>query len=82
MLLARHSNGRDTGPAPGDVYFFDCDKTLYGYDVRQRLPRLAEPTGASRYRLATSWWAGGHEAAAEAGLWALGSGFWALGAGF
>lgn len=30
-----------------DVYFFDCDKTLYRYNFRKRLPRLAVLTGAS-----------------------------------
>ncbi|MET0854011.1 MAG: hypothetical protein ABWY30_05235 [Microterricola sp.] len=53
-----------------DVYFVDCDKTLYDYDFRQRLPRLAEQTGASQYHLAKTWWEGGHEAAAEAGEYA------------
>jgi HAD superfamily hydrolase (TIGR01509 family) len=50
-----------------DVYFFDCDKTLYDYDFHRRLPRLAELGGVSQYRLASSWWAGGHERAAEIG---------------
>lgn len=50
-----------------DVYFFDCDKTLYAYDFRQRLPALARLTGASEYHLAKTWWQGGHEAAANAG---------------
>ena len=50
-----------------DVFFFDCDKTLYDYDFRKRLPRLAELTGASQYHLADSWWAGGFEEAAERG---------------
>lgn len=50
-----------------DVYFFDCDKTLYDYDFRKRLPRLAELAGVSQYRMASSWWAGGHERAAEIG---------------
>ena len=50
-----------------DVYFFDCDKTLYDYDFHKRLPRLAELAGVSQYRLASSWWAGGHERAAEIG---------------
>ncbi|MFC6357403.1 HAD-IA family hydrolase [Luethyella okanaganae] len=50
-----------------DVYFFDCDKTLYAYDFRKRLPRLAELTGSSQYHLAKTWWEGGHETAAEAG---------------
>jgi putative hydrolase of the HAD superfamily len=50
-----------------DVYFFDCDKTLYDYDFHKRLPKLAELGGVSQYRLASSWWAGGHERAAEIG---------------
>ncbi|MET0726561.1 MAG: HAD-IA family hydrolase [Leifsonia sp.] len=50
-----------------DVYFFDCDKTLYDYDFRKRLPRLSELTGVSQYRLAATWWAGGYEEAAERG---------------
>ena len=50
-----------------DVYFFDCDKTLYDYDFHKRLPRLAELGGVSQYRLASSWWAGGYERAAEIG---------------
>ncbi|MFF1571994.1 HAD-IA family hydrolase [Leifsonia sp. NPDC058292] len=50
-----------------DVYFFDCDKTLYDYDFHKRLPKLAELGGVSQYRLAASWWAGGHERAAEIG---------------
>jgi HAD superfamily hydrolase (TIGR01509 family) len=50
-----------------DVYFFDCDKTLYDYDFHRRLPMLAELGGVSQYRLASSWWAGGHERAAEIG---------------
>ena len=50
-----------------DVYFFDCDKTLYDYDFHMRLPRLAELGGVSQYRLASSWWAGGFERAAEIG---------------
>jgi len=50
-----------------DVYFFDCDKTLYDYDFHRRLPKLAELGGVSQYRLAASWWAGGHERAAEIG---------------
>lgn len=49
------------------VFFFDCDKTLYDYDFRRRLPRLAELTGTSQYHLADSWWAGGYEEAAELG---------------
>jgi HAD superfamily hydrolase (TIGR01509 family) len=53
-----------------DVYFFDCDKTLYDYDFHRRLPRLAELGGVSQYRLASRWWAGGHERAAEIGEYA------------
>ncbi len=53
-----------------DVYFFDCDKTLYDYDFHKRLPMLAELTGVSQYRLAATWWAGGHERAAEIGEYA------------
>lgn len=53
-----------------DVFFFDCDKTLYDYDFRKRLPRLAELCGVSQYRLASRWWAGGHERAAEMGVYA------------
>ncbi len=53
-----------------DVYFFDCDKTLYDYDFHKRLPMLAELTGVSQYRLASSWWAGGFERAAEIGEYA------------
>lgn len=52
-----------------DLYFFDLDKTLYAYDFRQRLPRLALLTGASQYHLARTWWADGYEARAEAGEW-------------
>jgi len=50
-----------------DVYFFDCDKTLYDYDFHKRLPKLAELGGVSQYRLASTWWAGGFERAAEIG---------------
>lgn len=50
-----------------DVYFFDCDQTLYAYDFRKRLPALAELTGASEYHLARIWWVGGHEDAANVG---------------
>lgn len=53
-----------------DVYFFDCDKTLYDYDFHKRLPKLAELGGVSQYRLASAWWAGGHERAAEIGEYA------------
>ena len=52
-----------------DLYFFDLDKTLYAYDFRRRLPALAEMTGASQYHLASTWWAAGFEARAEAGEW-------------
>lgn len=52
-----------------DLYFFDLDKTLYAYDFRRRLPALALLTGASQYHLASTWWAGGFEARAEAGEW-------------
>ncbi|WP_233563770.1 HAD family phosphatase [Cryobacterium tepidiphilum] len=51
----------------GDVYFFDCDKTLYAYDFRKRLPTLARLVGSSQYHLAKTWWVGGHERAANAG---------------
>jgi putative hydrolase of the HAD superfamily len=50
-----------------DVYFFDCDKTLYDYDFHMRLPKLAQLGGVSQYRLASSWWSGGFERAAEIG---------------
>jgi glucose-1-phosphatase len=53
-----------------DVYFFDCDDTLYNYDFHKRLPLLAELSGTSQYHLAATWWAGGHERAAEAGEYA------------
>jgi putative hydrolase of the HAD superfamily len=53
-----------------DVYFFDCDKTLYDYDFHKRLPLLAELGGVSQYHLAATWWAGGHERAAEIGEYA------------
>ncbi|WP_350347145.1 HAD-IA family hydrolase [Agromyces sp. G08B096] len=49
------------------LFLFDFDQTLVAYDFRKRLPALARGTGVSQYRLASSWWAGGHEAAAEAG---------------
>lgn len=52
-----------------DLYLFDLDKTLYAYDFRQRLPRLALLTGSSQYHLARTWWADGFEARAEAGEW-------------
>ncbi|HYI34388.1 MAG TPA: hypothetical protein VEX88_13080 [Glaciibacter sp.] len=37
----------DTEGIDVDAYFFDCDKTLYGYNFRKRLPRLAVLTGSS-----------------------------------
>lgn len=52
-----------------DIYFFDLDKTLYWYDFRHRLPELSRLSGASQYRLASSWWADGYEARSEAGEW-------------
>jgi HAD superfamily hydrolase (TIGR01509 family) len=52
-----------------NLYFFDLDKTLYGYDFRYRLPELSRLTGVSQYQLAKCWWAGGYEARAEAGAW-------------
>ena len=52
-----------------DFYLSDLDKTLYAYDFRQRLPRLALLTGSSQYHLARTWWADGYEARAEAGEW-------------
>jgi FMN phosphatase YigB (HAD superfamily) len=52
-----------------DLYLFDLDKTLYAYDFRYRLPELARLTGSSQYHLASSWWAAGYEARAEAGEW-------------
>lgn len=52
-----------------DLYLFDYDKTLYGYDFHQRLPALSRMTGVSQYDLASTWWAAGYEARAEAGEW-------------
>jgi putative hydrolase of the HAD superfamily len=52
-----------------DLYFFDLDKTLYAYDFRHRLPELSRLSGASQYRIAKSWWAGGYEERAESGEW-------------
>lgn len=52
-----------------DLYLFDFDKTLYGYNFRNRLPALSRSTGVSQYDLASAWWAGGYEARAEAGEW-------------
>jgi glucose-1-phosphatase len=51
----------------GLLFLFDFDRTLYAYDFRKRLPRLAELTSVSQYALAKNWWEEGHEAAAEAG---------------
>ncbi len=62
------TNRWETG-RPVDIYFFDLDKTLYWYDFRRRLPELSRLSGASQYRLASSWWADGYEARAEAGEW-------------
>ena len=50
-----------------DLYLFDLDQTLYAYDFRRRLPELARRIGVSQYRLASRWWAAGHERRAEAG---------------
>jgi HAD superfamily hydrolase (TIGR01509 family) len=55
----------DTGQV--DLYLFDFDNTLYGYDFRQRLPTLARLTGASQYHLAKTWWVGGYESHADHG---------------
>ena len=52
-----------------DLYLFDFDKTLYGYDFYQRLPALSRMSGVSQYDLASRWWAAGYEARAEAGEW-------------
>lgn len=52
-----------------DLYLFDFDKTLYGYDFHRRLPALSRISGISQYRLARSWWADGYEARAESGEW-------------
>ncbi len=52
-----------------DLYLFDFDKTLYGYDFHHRLPTLSRMTGVSQYDLASSWWNAGYEARAEAGEW-------------
>jgi HAD superfamily hydrolase (TIGR01509 family) len=52
-----------------DLYLFDFDKTLYGYDFHHRLPSLSRMSGVSQYDLASSWWGGGFEARAEAGEW-------------
>ena len=52
-----------------DLYLFDFDKTLYGYDFLHRLPALSRASGVSQYALASRWWAAGFEARAEAGEW-------------
>ena len=52
-----------------DLYLFDFDKTLYGYDFHRRLPALSLATGVSQYDLASKWWAAGYEARAESGEW-------------
>lgn len=52
------------------LYLFDFDQTLSAFDFRKRLPALAAATGVSQYRLASRWWAGGHERAAEVGEYA------------
>jgi putative hydrolase of the HAD superfamily len=52
-----------------DLYLFDFDKTLYQYDFHQRLPTLSRMSGVSQYDLASTWWAAGYEARAEAGEW-------------
>jgi len=51
------------------LFLFDFDKTLYAYDFRKRLPRLAELSGVSEYDLAKHWWAAGREEAAESGAY-------------
>lgn len=52
-----------------DLYLFDFDKTLYGYNFLYRLPALSRMTGVSQYDLASLWWAAGYEARAESGEW-------------
>lgn len=52
------------------LFLFDFDQTLSAFDFRERLPALARATGASQYHLASSWWGGGHERAAEVGEYA------------
>ncbi|WP_308799740.1 HAD-IA family hydrolase [Agromyces silvae] len=52
------------------LFLFDFDQTLSAFDFRKRLPALAAATGMSQYHLASRWWAGGHERAAEAGEYA------------
>jgi HAD superfamily hydrolase (TIGR01509 family) len=51
------------------LFLFDFDKTLYAYDFRKRLPRLAELAGVSQYDLAKHWWAAGREESAESGAY-------------
>jgi HAD superfamily hydrolase (TIGR01509 family) len=53
-----------------DLYLFDFDQTLYGYDFRKRLPALAALTGSTQYTIASRWWAAGHENRADAGGYA------------
>lgn len=65
-VTARGDRRRDVGQP---LFLFDFDQTLSAYDFRKRLPALAAATGVSQYRLASTWWAGGHEAAAEAGAY-------------
>ena len=52
-----------------DLYLFDFDKTLYGYNFMNRLPALSRMSGVSQYDLASLWWAAGYESRAEAGEW-------------
>ena len=52
-----------------DLYLFDFDKTLYGYNFLYRLPALSRMSGVSQYDLASLWWADGYEARAESGEW-------------
>lgn len=49
------------------LFLFDFDQTLSAFDFRRRLPALAAATGTSQYHLASTWWGGGHERAAEVG---------------
>ena len=44
---ACHTRGMGT-----PLFLFDFDKTLYAYDFRRRLPKLAQLTGVSQYALA------------------------------
>jgi putative hydrolase of the HAD superfamily len=52
------------------LFLFDFDQTLSAFDFRKRLPALAHATGLSQYHLASRWWGGGHERAAEVGEYA------------